>query len=357
VKAALRLIRAGDWWLYHLLPLLAAAYASIVYFSVPSRAAYPALARLLVSIICIAAYSHVVNDIGDADQDAAAGKPDRWRGVSLGWRAAIAVALLVAGLAVWNSAGISARTFVLLIAIAVLQPMYVLPPLRLKERGVWGVVTDSLHTHALPTLFCAALFADVSGVSVWRPFPLILTCWSFLVGVRGIIYHQRIDEANDRLAGVATFVTQHGSEASGAFVRRFVWPAELAALAAVGLSLYAAAPVVVIVFVLYGFAMQIMRRAHIWQVTFDDPAPATRDAYIPLLAFYRSWPAFAFVILLAVRDRRFIPLLALHTVIFAAPILRQAEDLRYYVKYYSRTVNYGQAFASRVWRRLRSTHR
>ncbi|MEO8619703.1 MAG: UbiA family prenyltransferase [bacterium] len=346
MKGALRLVRASDWWLYHLLPLMAAVYASIAYFAVPPRAAYPALARLLASIICIAAYSHVVNDIGDADQDAAAGKPQRWRGISLGGRAAVAIALLVAGLAVWIGAAISAWTAVLLIVIAALQPIYVLPPLRMKERGVWGIVVDSLHTHALPTLFCVAVFADAMRASVWRPFPMALTVWSFLVGVRGIIYHQRIDEANDRCAGVNTFVTAHGSEAAGTLARRLVFPAELAALGAVAVSLYGTAPVVVIVFAVYALVMQVLRRANIWQATFNDPAPATRDAYIPLLAFYRSWPAFAFAIVLVVNDHRFVPLLLLHSVIFAAPILRQAEDLRLYLWFY------GQSVASRVWHRF-----
>lgn len=211
-----RLIRADDWWLYHLLPLLAAAYAPIAFFAVPAADAFPALARLLLSIVCIAAYSHVVNDIGDAEQDAAAGKPDRWRGVGLGWRAAVAAVFLVCGFAAWWGAGL-ARGLVL---IAALQPAYALAPLRLKERGAWGPVTDSLHTHALPTLYCVAHFAGLAGEPLWRPFPLALAAWSFFVGLRGIVYHQRLDEANDRWACRAAGFPARVASGSGGECRR-----------------------------------------------------------------------------------------------------------------------------------------
>ncbi|CAA9309594.1 MAG: hypothetical protein AVDCRST_MAG89-1032 [uncultured Gemmatimonadetes bacterium] len=340
----LRLIRADDWWLYHLLPLLAAAYASIAFYAVPAADAYPALARLLLSIVCIAAYSHVVNDIGDAEQDAAAGKPDRWRGVGLGWRAAVAAVFLVCGFAVWWGAGLSRGTVALLVLIAALQPAYALAPLRLKERGAWGPVTDSLHTHALPTLYCVTLFAGIAGAPLWRPFPLALAAWSFFVGLRGIVYHQRIDEPNDRRAGVSTFVTTHGSERAAVLVRRFIFPAELAALVAVGIAVWGAAPAVVLAFAAYGGVMQLLRRTRTWPVTFADPAPADRTAYIPLLAFYRSWPAPAFALLLAVRDPRFLPLFVVHSVVFAGPILRQAADFARLLRWF------WLAFSARVRR-------
>lgn len=324
---ALRLVRADDWWLYHLLPLLAAAYASIVFYAVGPAVAYPALARLLLSIVFIAAFSHVVNDIGDAEQDAAAGKADRWRGVPLAWRGAIAAAFLACGFAVWAGAGLSRVMLGLLAAISVLQPSYALRPLRLKERGGWGLAADALHTHALPTLFCVALFAEAAGAPVWRPFPLVLTAWSFFVGVRGIVYHQRIDEGNDRRAGVATFVTTYGSARSAALVRRVVFPAELVLLGAAGVILFPVAPVPVVAFVAYGGFLLLLRAVGAWPVSFADPAPAERTAYIPLLAFYRSLPAAALALVLALGEARFIPLLAAHVVVFAGPIVRQVGDL------------------------------
>lgn len=321
------LIRADDWWLYHLLPLLAAAYASIVFYAVDPAVAYPALARLLLSIIFIAAYSHVVNDIGDAEQDAAAGRTHLWGAVPLMWRGAIAVAFLACGFAVWGGAGLSAGVLGLLAAISALQPVYALRPLRLKERGGWGLAADALHTHALPTLFCVALFAEVAGAPVRGPFPLVLMAWAFFVGVRGIVYHQRIDEANDRRAGAATFVTAYGSARSAALVRRVVFPAELASLGVAGVILFAAAPVPVVAFVAYGAFLQLLRSLGAWPATFADPAPAERSAYIPLLAFYRSLPAPAFALVLALGDARFMPLLAAHVLVFAGPIVRQVGDL------------------------------
>jgi len=323
----LRLVRADDWWHYHLLPLLSVAYAAIAFFAVPPALALPALVRLLLSIVFVAAYSHVVNDIGDAEQDARAGKAGRLLALRPWQRAALALVLLACGLAVWVGAGLGATPVAVLAGIVVLQPVYALRPVRLKERGAWGLAADSLHTHALPTLYCVALFAGLAGASVWRPFPLASTAWSFLVGLRGILYHQRVDEANDRRAGVTTFVTAHGSECAAGLVRRWVFPAELAAFALLGVLLLPAAPVVVGVFAVYGTAVQLLRWGGIQEHSFADPAPAEKGSYVPLLAFYRTWPAVAFAVLLAARDRGFLPLLVLHLVVFAGPILRQAADL------------------------------
>jgi len=320
-------LRVDDWWLFHLLPLLAAAYASIAVFAAPAGLAYPTLARLIASIVAVAAYSHIVNDIGDVERDAAAGKPNRWGSVPVWARAALAAALAAAGFAVWTGAGLSAGTWALLGAIVILQPMYALRPLRLKERGAWGLVADSLHTHALPMLFCAVLFADVAGAPAWHPFPWVLAAWSFLVGLRGIVYHQRTDEANDRRVGVATFVTAGGSARAGALARRFIYPAELASLGALGLTVLAAAPLLVAAFSAYGALMLVADRAGVWRAGFADPAPAVRGAHIPLLGFYRSWPAPAFALLLAARDPRFLPLLAVHSLLFARPIARQGIDM------------------------------
>lgn len=335
----LGVIRADDWWLYHLLPLLAASYAAIAHFGVAPERAFPALGRLLLSIVFIAAYSHIVNDIGDAELDAAAGKPDRWGRVPIWARAFVAVAFLGCGFGVWAGAGLSRVMAVLLAGIAVLQPVYALPPARLKERGAWGLVTDSLHTHALPTLFCAALFAERAGDSPWSAFPLALTAWSFLVGVRGIVYHQRIDEANDRRVGVFTFVTTRGSAAAAQLVRKVVFPAELVALAVVGVTLLPTAPGVVLAFLAYAAVMLVLLRFRTWPVSFADPAPADPAAYIPLLPFYRSWPAPAFALLLTIRDVRFAPLLIVHTLVFAGPIFRQAADLWRLLRWFSLAVS------------------
>ncbi|HEX2094147.1 MAG TPA: UbiA family prenyltransferase [Longimicrobiaceae bacterium] len=323
----LRLVRADDWWLYHLLPLLAAAYAAIAYYAVPPGLALPALLRLLLSIVCIAAYSHVVNDIADADQDAEAGKSNRWRTVPPWQKAALSLTLLLCGFAVWVGADLSVRSLVLLAGIAGLQPLYALHPVRLKERGAWGLIADALHTHALPTLYCIALFADLAGASVWRPFPLAATAWAFFVGMRGILYHQRTDEANDRRAGVRTFVTTHGSDRAAVIARRLVLPTELVSLGLLGVTLFPVAPVVVAALVVYGGLIQLLRWAGIEQGSLADPAPAERGAYVPLLAFYRSWPGVAFALLLAWRDPAFLVVLLLHAVVFAPLLLREAGDL------------------------------
>lgn len=333
-----RLTRAGDWWLYHLLPLLAPTYAAVAHFGVPAPRAYPLLARLVVSIVCVAAYAHLVNDLADAEQDARAGKRPPPSAGDARRRAALSAALLAGGFGVWAGAGLAPWLIALLALIAALQPAYALRPIRIKERGAWGLLADALHTHALPTLFCVALFADPAGDALRRPFALAATVWSLLVGLRGILYHQRLDEANDRRAGVRTFVTLHGSARAARLARRVVFPAELVALGVLGASLLPTSPAIVLAFAAYGASMLSLRRLGCWRTSFDDPAPGSAASYLPMLAFYRSWPAFAFALLLAARDRRYVALATIHGVLFARPILRLAWDFAFYTHLFVRGV-------------------
>jgi 4-hydroxybenzoate polyprenyltransferase len=343
------MFRVADWWEYHLLPLLVISYTAIAVFAVPADAALPALLRLTLSIVFVAAYAHVVNDIADAEADARAGKPNRLGSLPVWQRWAFCLLLPIGGIAVWVGAGLSARTFAILAGILLMQAAYALRPVRLKERDAWGLVTDALHTHALPTLYCCSLFADLSGASLWGAFPLAALVWSFLVGLRGILFHQRTDEANDRRAGVTTFVTTHGSERARSLVRRIVFPAEVLALGVLGLTLIPAAPAIVAVCVAYGAALEPERRAARQPSLFADPAPARKGSYVPLLAFYRGWPGVAILLLLSMRDPGFVVLLVAHTLLFGRPLLREAIDLLRLAGWFARA-------SARAVRRLRATN-
>jgi 4-hydroxybenzoate polyprenyltransferase len=346
-RSLIGMLRVGDWWEYHLLPLLVVSYTAIAVFAVPADVALPTLLRLMLSIVFVAAYAHAVNDLADAEADARAGKPNRIGSLPVWQRWALCLLLPIGGIAAWAGAGISTRTVAILAGILLLQAAYALRPVRLKERGAWGLMADALHTHALPTLYCCSLFADLSGASLWSAFPLAALVWSSLVGLRGILFHQRTDEANDRRAGVTTFVTTHGSERARSLVRRLVFPAEVLALGVLGLTLIPAAPAIVAACVVYGAAHEPWRRAGPQPSPFADPAPARKGSYVPLLAFYRGWPGVAILLLLSTRDPGYVVLLVVHTLLFGRPLLREAIDLLWLAGWSARA-------PARVVRRLRA---
>ena len=103
---------------------------------------------------------------------------------------------------------------------------YSVRPIRLKERGVWGLLTAAVAQWSLPILAVSA--AEPGG---WlRPSAWSLSALGFAIGLRWITVHQLQDAAVDRRAGVRTHVS------SGAHV----WPvlassfaAEIVALAVI----------------------------------------------------------------------------------------------------------------------------
>lgn len=332
-----RLLRIDDWWLFHIVPLLTVAYASIAFYALPPALALPRLGRLFLSMLSIAAYAHVVNDLGDIEQDLRAGKRNFVARLRSWQRGGLVLGLLAGGFLAWLGSGMSAGLWALLAAIAILQPLYVCRPIRLKERGAWGLAVDALHTHALPVLFILALFAELASASVWRLFPMAVTVWALLVGIRGILYHQVIDAANDAKSGIVTFVTTYGVTHTRTFVKRFVFPAELVALCLSGIAVFFFAPAIVLFFLCYGGLLLLMRRMNLWNVSWVDPIPATRGAYIPLLAFYRGWPAIGFALLLTLQDWRYSIVLVFHSLIFFQELMDQTYVFRFVVNHATRS--------------------
>ena len=82
IAAARRAVRLDDWWYSKIPPLLAVAYLQALVAHVSSTRLAEVLPCALLSIVCVAAYGHVVNDIFDVDADRRAGKANAMTNVS-----------------------------------------------------------------------------------------------------------------------------------------------------------------------------------------------------------------------------------------------------------------------------------
>jgi 4-hydroxybenzoate polyprenyltransferase len=202
---ALALVRFGNWWPHKLPPLLLVVYIELIRRHASLGASVASICVLLFCVSCVAAYGHVVNDWCDIADDELAGKPNAMRDLHMLARAALSVGFLVAGFAVLAPFP-DAWPARILLALNFLWPtIYSIPQVRLKERGLLGVLCDAAGSHITPTLFA---FADVS---LFVPGPAnvfvvtALVLWATVLGIKGILYHQIADRANDEIAGVATF--------------------------------------------------------------------------------------------------------------------------------------------------------
>src|SRR5947209_20614289 len=88
----LRPFRVDSWWEHKTPPILATIYAIAALSRIPFPSLWPVVALALPALIVCASYVSVLNDLTDAKDDQASGKPGRWAG---GGR--IYPALLLAG--------------------------------------------------------------------------------------------------------------------------------------------------------------------------------------------------------------------------------------------------------------------
>jgi 4-hydroxybenzoate polyprenyltransferase len=286
-----RVVRAQDWWFYKIPPLLAAGYATALVFPSAPGHAMAALAAAIFAICMVATFGYVVNDLFDLEQDARSGRRNTMVRMRRGARAALCVIPVALAFGALRFVAASPAVFALLSVNLLLPALYSIPPIRLKERGLLGVLADAGAAHAVPTALMVVALTPHEQVSTsrWWAF-LAATCgWALCSGLRGIIVHQVRDQVADAAAGIETFGGRLGPVRARAQTFAVIVPLEGVALLAFLWCVVPFAPVVGLVTLAYG-AFEIVKMRAGWHLPLFEPA-AAGEPYIPLLnnEFYELW--------------------------------------------------------------------
>ena len=169
----------------------------------PARpdASGPALYLAAVLFLLIGGYA--VNDAADFHNDRLAGADPRGQGPRRGHSLAASIAALSLGtILIMTAGGVPARTIA--VGTILLGVEYSLPPLRFKERGIWGIIVGAFAQR--PGLF----LVWAAALGVWDSLTAVLTAWLFFIGMTGMLGHQVLDRGRDRAGGVRTFVFRKG---------------------------------------------------------------------------------------------------------------------------------------------------
>ncbi len=236
---------------------------------------WPVVVLALPALIVCASYVSILNDLTDAEDDRASGKPSRWRGESRIVPALLLAACVAAGSGfffIWRR---DALLFCAYLFCWLAFTLYSAAPLRLKVRGIWGVLADASGAHLFPMLFAVVLVYHWNRIETASEWTILIALWSFAAGVRGILWHQLEDAINDRKIGLRTFACLHGTKAA----ERLGLLTFLLEFAALSLMLWltrnALAPLFL---VLYGLFALVRWRLLGIGLTIIQPGPASRMA-------------------------------------------------------------------------------
>lgn len=322
LERLLSVARAGEWWEFKLVPLVALFYATGLFLGTPLLPLWPSLLLLLAALLPGAVWVSVLNDLTDRAEDRAAGKANRMQGRSAGFAAAALGVPMAAGLAVgwlWRDA----PALQLAYGLAWLAfGLYSLPPLRLKARGGWGVLADAAGSNFFPGQVAMLLAFQAAGAAPDRYWLAAGGLWSIAWGVRGILWHQLSDVAADAASGVATFVRRRGERVAAAVGHWAVIPAELAGLAALLWMLRDPLPLLAgLVYLLL-----VRRRLRVFRVNAVFIAPKPRQLIV-MLEYYTVFLPLALLASAAIRHPADGLLLLAHLLLFPAGAALALRDM------------------------------
>lgn len=317
VRKLLHLTRWEEWY-DSKLPLLAAtAYYLALRYPLP----WPdAVARYSLSIIFCAlflAYGYAVNDYSDLEIDKLAGKKKLIAEIPRIKTLVLLIALVLLGIIVLLPYYQDRKVIVAVVLCYMLGTAYSVAPIRLKERGIAGLLVSAIAQRSLPALVIAA---------VWDSVNIITMGWAFLgllVGTRYILIHQYQDMNADIKSGVYTFANKN----SGVITEliRWILMAEIVTVSLLSFSIVLSTSgfvIIIVGYVLYSVWYYLLYKR------FIGVPSLTSFIHVPLSDLYIIFLPIGLLLFLSIDDIRWLPFMLL-AILWKRHRARQCFSLPY----------------------------
>lgn len=197
--------RFKDWWWSKTVLLMGTVYLLTFWFGISFERFVPLALLFLCTIMGFASIGYLLNDLFDIKQDMLAGKKNSLAGKPVIFILMLFLFSLAFVFLPWLYLPADRFSYSMIVFQLLLFVVYSAPPIRLKERGVAGIIADSLYAHGVPPILAAYTFS----MAIDRPFLgyklLWLFAWQFASGVRNILMHQSEDIAADIRSGSRNF--------------------------------------------------------------------------------------------------------------------------------------------------------
>ena len=324
---SLKPFRIDSWWMSKASLLMGLVYLFAVWFRIPfCQFVQPAI--LSISTISgFASLGYLINDFFDKEKDQRVGKKNFLVNISIPHQVGLAIFSILLLAIPWLFLPATYFSYLIICVEIFLFLLYSCPPLRLKERGVWGIYADSLYAHAIPTVLAAYTFFLISSGALPYLGFLLLFVWQFLCGVRNILIHQIEDRQLDILSGTKTYIGPIDAKTIGGRIK-VVMLLELLVFASfiggLAIAQYIFIPVFIFVIAFGGY------RAFIYIQSMQDEIPDKPLRYFPN-TLYEKWMPVLFLFVLSLSDKRFFVLLIIHVTLFNYSIYAEIIRIGYSV--------------------------
>jgi 4-hydroxybenzoate polyprenyltransferase len=314
--------RIKDWWWSKAALLMGLIYLFAAWYHISFEKFIPLAILSLITITGFAGIGYLFNDLFDIEKDTIAGKRNFLAGKSGGFILVLFLLSSIFVLTPWLFLPKSAISYALIATQLFLFIIYSVPPIRLKERGLAGIITDALYAHGLPSVLAAYTFALAAQYSFPLTELIFLFAWQTVSGVRNILLHLAEDVEADKKAGSKNFVAGlHASQFQLilAWLIAIEWLLCLVFFA----SLLSVNPLFAIcLLVILGLS------ATGFMLFTEKSAPqflSSTWSFFPN-NIYEKWLPLAYLMILSVGDIRFAILLFVHLTAFNFDFYLQAAD-------------------------------
>lgn len=198
--------RANDWWRSKAVLMMGMVYLFSAWFHLHFNNFVWLALLSLTTIVGFASFGYLTNDLFDIASDIKAGKKNSLAGKP------IAFVMILFGIALaliftpWLFLPSTNFSFFFIAFQLLLFLAYSIPPLRLKERGLAGLITDALYAHAIPPILAAYTYSLATHSALDGIALLLLFSWQFTSGIRNIAMHQKEDAVADKKSGSKNYI-------------------------------------------------------------------------------------------------------------------------------------------------------
>lgn len=275
---------------------------------------------LLAAIVNGSIFVSLINDFTDLEDDKKAGKNNRLYGYSKTNSILLILITLAIGILFCLFLLPNYLAICLYIGAYLSFTFYSVPPIRLKNRGIFGVLADSLGAHVFPTLFIWAGMNHYTGSNIDWAILAVIAVWSISFGLRGIMNHQFQDLIHDKATFTKTFLTKlNASQVE--LAEKLLITLEIVSFILI-LFIYEIYILMILLGLYFIYAWLVQTYLHVVSVIIKTPENS--DWQFFMSSFYQTVVPISLIILLAELDFYLIFLLPLYLFFFHYDIKRNA---------------------------------